>query len=83
MSKQPLIDTARLSLMLNELRLPTIKAVWARFTEQADREGWPAAKLLSALAEQERRIGELERLIGQLTVELAAAKKVSTWLDSR
>lgn len=53
MSKQPLIDTARLTLMLNELRLPTIKAVWPRFAEQADREGWPAAKLLGALAEHE------------------------------
>ena len=37
----------------------------------------------SALAEKEERIAELERLIGQLTVELAAAKKVSAWLDSR
>lgn len=28
------------------------------------------------------RIAELERVIGQLTLELAAAKKVSDWLDS-
>jgi len=48
-----MIDTGRLTLMLTELRLPTIKAVWLRFTEQADREGWPAAKLLSTLAEHE------------------------------
>lgn len=53
MSRSPRIDTARLTLMLNELRLPTIKAVWPRFVEQADQEGWPAAKLLSALAEHE------------------------------
>jgi len=53
MSKAPLIDAARLTLLLNELRLPTIKAVWPRFTEQADREGWPAARLLAALAEHE------------------------------
>jgi transposase len=28
------------------------------------------------------RIAELERVIGQLTLELAAAKKASEWLDS-
>jgi transposase len=32
---------------------------------------------------QARRIAELERLIGRLTVELDAAKKASTWLSSR
>ena len=53
MKRQPKIDAARLTLMFNELRLPTIKTVWSRFTDQADREGWPAAKLLSALAEHE------------------------------
>ena len=34
-----------------------------------------------APAEQER-IAELERMIGRLTMELAAAKKASDWLDS-
>jgi len=47
------IDTARLGVMLNELRLPTIKTMWPRFAEQADKEGWPAARFLSALAEHE------------------------------
>jgi transposase len=42
-----------------------------------------AAEDHSLLAEREQRIAELERVIGQLTVELAAAKKVSNWLDSR
>jgi transposase-like protein len=31
----------------------------------------------------EARVAELERVIGRLTVELEAAKKVSSWLDSR
>ena len=31
----------------------------------------------------EERIAELERVVGRLTVELEAAKKVSTWLGSR
>jgi DNA replication protein DnaC len=51
--KRPHIDTARLTLMLTELRLPTIKAMWPQFTDQADQEGWPAAHTLANLAEQE------------------------------
>jgi DNA replication protein DnaC len=47
------VDTARLGVMLNELRLPTIKTMWPRFAEQADKEGWPAARFLSAMAEHE------------------------------
>lgn len=31
----------------------------------------------------EERIAELERVIGRLTVELEASKKVSSWLKSR
>ena len=49
----PEIDTARLTLALNELRLPTIKALWPRFAEQADKEGWSAARLLGVLVEHE------------------------------
>lgn len=47
------IDEARLGIMLNELRLPTIKTLWPRFAETADREGWPAARFLAAIAEHE------------------------------
>lgn len=47
------VDTARLPLLLNELRLPTIGALWQTFTERADREGWPAGRLLATLAELE------------------------------
>src|SRR6185295_1128990 len=46
-------DTARLGLLLNELRLPAIKLLWPQFAEQADKEGWPAARFLSAIAEHE------------------------------
>ena len=31
---------------------------------------------------EDGRIAELERMIGKLTLELSAAKKVSNWLDS-
>jgi DNA replication protein DnaC len=39
--------------MLNDLRLPTIKHVWPQFAEQADKEGWPAARFLATIAEHE------------------------------
>ena len=47
------MDTAQLDLMFTELRLPTFKAAWAELAERADADGWPAARLLAALAEQE------------------------------
>lgn len=53
MNNAHVVDEARLSIMLNELRLPTIKTLWPQFAEQADREGWPAARFLSAIAEHE------------------------------
>ena len=43
----------RLALLLNELRLPAIKVIWPQFAEHADKEGWPAARFLAALAEHE------------------------------
>ena len=47
------IDTAKLGILLNELRLPAIKLIWPKFAEQADKEGWPAARVLTAIAEHE------------------------------
>ena len=47
------IDAGRLSLALTDLRLPAIKLVWADFAARADKEGWPAARFLAALAEHE------------------------------
>src|ERR1700676_707853 len=47
------IDAARLELLLGELRLPGIKLIWTALAETADKEGWPAARFLAALAEQE------------------------------
>ena len=46
-------DVARIELLLSELRLPAIKQMWKTFAEQADKEGWPAARFLAALAEHE------------------------------
>lgn len=47
------IDTARLPLLLNELRLPTVARLWPDFAARADKEGWPAARLLTVLTELE------------------------------
>jgi DNA replication protein DnaC len=53
------IDASRLTLLLNELRLPAIKQLWQQFAERSDKEGWPAARFLMALAEHE--IAERDR----------------------
>ncbi len=47
------IDHARLTLLLTELRLPTMKSLYPDFTAQADKEGWPSARLLATLTEHE------------------------------
>jgi DNA replication protein DnaC len=53
MSGTPTIDTARLPVLLTQLRLPTVARLWRALTETADRESWPAAKTLAALLEHE------------------------------
>ena len=73
-------DTARLTLALNELRLPAIKALWPHFAEQADKEGWPAARLLSALVEHElaeRDRRRIERHLAQ--ARLLPGKTIETF----
>ena len=47
------IDAARVELLLSDLRLPAIKLMWSKLAEQSDKEGWPAARFLAALAEHE------------------------------
>ena len=69
------IDATRLSFILNELRLPTIKHVWPKFAERSDKEGWTAARFLAAIAEHElaerdrrrveRHLGEAKLLPGK------------------
>lgn len=46
-------DRARLPALLTALRLPTIRRLWPDFADQAEAEGWPAARLLATLAELE------------------------------
>jgi DNA replication protein DnaC len=47
------VDAAKLPVMLNTLRLPTIGRLWQELGATADREGWGAARLLAALCEHE------------------------------
>jgi DNA replication protein DnaC len=47
------IDAARIDLLLGDLRLSGIKLIWTALAATADKEGWPAARFLAALAEQE------------------------------
>jgi DNA replication protein DnaC len=53
MSGTPTSDTARLPVLLSQLRLPTVALLWPALTETADRESWPAAQTLAALMEHE------------------------------
>jgi DNA replication protein DnaC len=46
-------DAARVELFLADLRPPAIKQMWATLAEQSNKEGWPAARFLAALAEHE------------------------------
>ena len=61
------VDAARLALILTDLRLPAIKQGWSAFAARADKEGWPAARFLAALAEHEvaqRDRRRIERHLG-------------------
>jgi DNA replication protein DnaC len=68
MSKANMIDSQRLTLMLNELRLPAMKQMWNDFATRSDKEGWPAARYLAALTEHElaeRDRRRIERHLGE------------------
>ena len=38
------VDAIKLSMMLADLRLPTINQLWKSFAKRADAEGWTAAR---------------------------------------
>jgi DNA replication protein DnaC len=46
-------EPARLALMLNELRLPTIGRLWPEFAQRSDKESWQATRFLATLLEHE------------------------------
>jgi DNA replication protein DnaC len=74
------IDVTRLTLMLNELRLPAIKQLWEKIAARSDKEGWPAARFLATLAEHElaeRDRRRLERHLGE--AKLQPGKTLATF----
>ena len=73
-------DAARLSIMLTELRLPTVRRLWEAIGAQSDREGWPAVRLLSVLFEHEIAERESRRLARhRLESNLAADKTLANF----
>jgi len=74
------IDTARVELLLAELRLPAVKQIWASLAAQADKEGWPATRFLAALAEHEmaeRTRRRIERHLAE--ARLPTGKTIDTF----
>jgi DNA replication protein DnaC len=79
-TKTNTVDTARVELLLNELRLPGVKAIWPKLATQSDKEGWPAARFLAALAEHEaadRGRRRIERHLAE--ARLPAGKTLATF----
>ena len=80
MTSNNAIDAARVELFLSELRLPAIKLMWAALAVRADKEGWPAARFLAALAEHEiadRGRRRIERHLA--SARLPAGKTLDTF----
>ncbi|MGH2861471.1 MAG: IS21-like element helper ATPase IstB [Solirubrobacteraceae bacterium] len=74
------IDVTRLTLMLNELRLPAIRQMWEKIATRSDKEGWPAARFLATLTEHEfaeRDRRRLERHLGE--AKLLPGKTLDTF----
>ena len=80
MNTNQMIDAGRVSLLLNELRLPAVKLVWPTFAEQADKEGWPAARFLAAIVEHEIAERARRRIERHLTeARLPPGKSLDTF----
>jgi DNA replication protein DnaC len=73
-------NAARVELMLADLRLPAIKLMWQKLAAQADKEGWPAARFLAALAEHELAERDRRRIERHLAeARLPAGKTLATF----
>ena len=71
---------ARLPLILNELRLPTVKRLWAALAEQSNKESWPAERFLATVMEHELIERETRRLDRhRLESQLLPGKLLSTF----
>jgi len=80
MKKTNATDAARIELLLAELRLPAMKLMWADLAARADKEGWPAARFLAALAEHETADRGRRRIERHLaSARLPAGKTLDTF----
>lgn len=80
MTSKTTVDAARVELLLNELRLPGVKLMWAKLAEQSDKEGWPAARFLAAIAEHEMVDRGRRRMERHLTeARLPTGKTLATF----
>ena len=74
------IDVHALPAMLTALRLPSFHRHWQALAERADKEGWPAARFLAALAEIELAERETRRIRRHLLeANLPAGKTLATF----
>ena len=74
------VDVHALPAMLTALRLPSIHRHWPTLAERADKEGWPAARFLAALAELEIVERETRRIRRHLIEsQLPGGKTLATF----
>jgi DNA replication protein DnaC len=74
------VDVHKLPAMLVALRLPSFHKLWQGFAERADKEGWPAASFLAALAECEIAERETRRIQRHLNASrLPGGKTLATF----
>ena len=74
------VDTAKLPMLLSALRLPSFARLWPEFCERADKEGWPAERLLAALCELELSEREQRRIQRHLVAaRLTPGKTLDTF----
>ncbi len=74
------VDVHALPAMLTELRLPSFHRHWSALAERADKEGWPAARFLAALAELELAERETRRIRRHLIKsQLPGGKTMATF----
>ena len=74
------VDVHTLPAMLTALRLPSFSRRWQAFAEQADTQGWPAARFLAALAECDLAERETRRIQRHLNAShLPGGKTLATF----
>lgn len=74
-------EEAILPILLKQLRLPTMAALWEEMSQQADLEGWGSAKCLKALCEHELTGRTNRRIVRHLKESCLPLGKTLTDFD--